>query len=85
MLSRPLLVYRYVGKQKEMWRRPVKDALLKNVFLHLAGSMNLKKAVFKTISTHLHKLPAPAQEDQIMKSPEANCESQASFPLLKSQ
>lgn len=37
------------------------------------------------ISTHLHKLPAPAQEDQIMKSPEPKRESQASFPLLKSQ
>lgn len=24
MLSRPLLVYRYVGKQKELWPRPVK-------------------------------------------------------------
>lgn len=32
MLSRPLLVYRYVGKQKEMWPRPVKDALLKMCF-----------------------------------------------------
>lgn len=32
MLSRLLLVYRYVGKQKEMWPRPVKDALLKTCF-----------------------------------------------------
>lgn len=32
MLSRPLLVYRYIGKQKEMWPRPVKDALLKMCF-----------------------------------------------------
>lgn len=32
MLSRPLLVYRYIGKQKEMWPRPVKDTLLKMCF-----------------------------------------------------
>lgn len=37
------------------------------------------------ISTHLHKLPAPEQEDQMMKSPEPKKESQASFPLPKSQ
>lgn len=79
MLSSPLLVYRCAGKQKEMWPRPVKDALLKNVFLHLERSINLEKAA------HLHKLPAPAQEDQILKSPEPKHESQTSFPLLKSQ
>ena len=46
MLSRPLLVYRYVGKQKEMWPRPVKDALLRMCFSTWQG-VRIQRKQFK--------------------------------------